>query len=155
MQNSKYPLREPNMITKQRILEIRFYLFIETFLNQLGKHSSYKAEMLGILCNAFNLDTSALLATMNALENPHYKPSAKELVIVNHLSRTPVRHLTSQKLVSNGSYYNYLQDYIDEGEPTLQPKLQEIHHKNLETFFNNVTVMFINVSNIFKGAGNL
>lgn len=155
MQNSKYPLREPNMITKQRILEIRFYLFIETFLNHLGKHSSYKAELLGILCNAYNLDTSALLATMNALENPHYKPSAKEMVIVNHLSGTPVRHLTSQKIVATGTYYTYLQEYIDEGEPTLQPKLQEIHHRNLETFFDNVSGMFINISNVFKGAGNV
>ena len=148
---SRYQLKEPNELTKKRVLEVKFYLFAEVFLNKLGEHSVFKTDMLGILANAFNLNTTALLSALNTINHPMYKPSQKEIVVASHLMDIIVRAITNSKLVSVGGYYNILKDYIIEGEPTLFPKLPENLHEHIELFFTHTNKLFELVSYVVKG----
>lgn len=155
MTNSKYALQEPNGVTKKRMLEVKLYLFTETFLNKLGKHSRFKPELIGIICNAYNLNTSAILSAITAIESPQMKPSQREIAISSHYMGIPVRTLTEQGIVSTGNYYKILQEYINDDEPTLHSKLTDLHHENIELLFENVESMFFYISNIIKGDLNI
>ena len=148
---SRYQLREPNELTKKRVLEVKFFLFAEVFLNKLGEHSVFKTDMLGILSNALNLNTTALLSALNTINHPMYKPSQKEIVVACHLMNIIVRVPTESKLVSIGGYYNILKDYIIEDEPTLFPKLPENLHEHIELFFTHTNKLFELISYVVKG----
>lgn len=148
---SNYLLQEPSEVTKKRMLEIKFYLFMQSFLMKAGNQSTFKTDVLGIIANTFNLNTSALLSILNTLEHPQYKPTQKEIVIASKHMNMIVRLVTEQKLVSNGNYYRILQDYIDEGEPSLFPKLTEAMHEQIKLFFDNTTELFKHVSYVVRG----
>ena len=66
---SNYLLQEPTEVTKKRMLEIKFYLFMQSFLMKAGNQSTFKTDVLGIIANTFNLNTSALLSILNITQH--------------------------------------------------------------------------------------
>lgn len=148
---NKYILKEPTQPTKDRLLEIKFYLFIKSFLHKAGEHTSFKTDMLGIIANTYNINTSALLAVLNTMEHPQYKPTQQEIIIGTHLMGITVRTLTEQNLVSSGTYYNTLKTYMADGEPTLFPKLTENLREVIKIFFESTDGLFTHVTNVMKG----
>lgn len=148
---SKYTLKEPTQVTKERLLEIKFHLFATSFLYKAGKHTTFKTDILGIICNTYNINTSAMLSILNTLEHPQYKPTTQEIVIGSHLMGITVRTLTNQQLVSFGNYYKTLQEYIDNNEPSLQPKLTDTLREVLKSFFDCIEELFEYSTPVMKG----
>ena len=149
--NVKYKLQPPSDVTKQRILEVKFYLFMESFLLRVGENTTFKTDILGVLSNTLNMNTAALLAILNTLAHPMYKPTQKEITVATNIMGIPVRTVTNQKLVSNGNYYRILQDYIDEGEPVMFPKLTDDMRDQIQLFFDHASGIFEYVSYVVKG----
>ena len=160
MIKGKYYMNEPSTITQERMLELnnsiyfsgrKLYLFVESFLNKFGKYSRAKSEFIGLVCTTYNIDTTTILTAIESLEVPPFKPTQLEIAVTNHLMGVPVRFLSEQKIVSTGNYYKLLQEYIDNGEPALQPRLTDLHLENIKIFFESIEGMFYHISHLIKG----
>ena len=151
MPSFKYQLKQPTQKTLQRLKEIQFYLFLESFFYKYNSDNQYIIDLVESLAQLYGCSPTALTVLVDHFKSPVYKPDKEELIIGATLLGIPIRSLNSITKIGVETYYRYLTAYISDGERELEPRLNENYTKELERFLENAEIMFKDVSQSLKG----
>ncbi len=151
MPTIKYKLKQPTEKTLQRLKEIQFYLFLESFFYKYNHNNQYIIDLVESIASLYGCSPSIITILVDHFKSPVYKPDKEEVIIGATLLGIPIRNLNSITKLGVETYYRYLTKYIAEGEHELEPRLTGIYSKELEKFLVNAKTMFNDVSNSLKG----
>lgn len=147
----RYRLYEPSKDTIERLKEIQFYMFIEAFILKYNHDNQYLLEMVESLASLFDCKPQNITMAIDLMRSPIYKPDKKEIVVGAFLLDIPIRKTSKIARIGNDTYYRYLQQYINEGQPDLEPRFSKNYRDELFKFLTNAAYMFDNVSYAVKG----
>lgn len=151
MPTYRYQLNVPTNTTLQRLKEIQFYLFLESFFYKYNHDNQYIIDLVESLALLFDCKPTIITILIDHFKSPVYKPDKMEQVVGAFYLGIPVRKLS--KIVGMGveTYYKYLNKYIQEGQQQLEPRLTSTYTDELDKFISNAEVMFKEVSNSLRG----
>lgn len=147
----KYQLWEPKQITLKRVKEVQFYMFLQAFLFKYNHDNQYIIGLIEDLALLYDCKPHIITTMISHFKSPAYAPDKKEIVVSSFLLGIPVRGVRRITKTGTDTYYRYLKEYINEGQPDLQPRLSEEYQKELDKFLKNALVMFGDVSMSLRG----
>lgn len=147
----KYQLFEPQKITLKRVREVQFYLFLQAFLFKYNHDNQYIIGLIEELALLYDCKPHIITTMISHFKSPAYAPDREEIVVSAFLLGIPVRGVTKITSIGTDTYYRYLKNYINKGQPPLQPLLSEEYEVELEKFLTNALTMFQDVSMALRG----
>lgn len=130
-------LPEPDEATRQRITEVKFYLFIESVLKAYPTQDLKYLQFLETLADMTGASRTIISAAAMAIQTPSTAPTKMESVVVLRYLDYPIRNVQTLIGISGMTYYKHLNNYVRYGT-FLVPKLDQNQHKELEKFLTGV-----------------
>lgn len=151
MPTYKYELKPPTPTSLERIKEVQFYLFLKGFLYKYGRENRYMYSLIEILAGLYDCRPDTITLLVDSFKTPGYAPTNTELAVAGFHLGIPVRNLQNLLGMASKTYYRHLNQYLDEGQYDLEPRLSEPYREELFNFIKNASIMFSDVSKSVQG----
>lgn len=151
MPTYKLQLNSPSAKTKERMKEVQFYIFLESFFYKYNSNNQYIVQLIESLAELFECRPTVLSIMIDNFKSPLYKPTKEEIAVTAFHLGIPVRRITKITQMGIETYYRKIQSYKTEGQQELEPRLTNDFTIELEKFLKHATYMFNDVSSSLKG----
>lgn len=126
--------------TAQRIIEIRFHLFVNSLVSTNGLLDNKVTSVLESLADLVGVSRNVIVASAIQIDTPGYKPIKQEIVGALAYLNFPIRNIQKLIGISTNTYYKHLQDFI-KNQGYLHPKFETERLKVINEFLSRTNTL--------------
>jgi hypothetical protein len=150
---SKYELKEPSERTKKRIIEVLFYLSFKPLYGYLKQVSRPKGidlaeEFFYLIGEICGVGPMPLHVGFSHLYNRHSQPTKREMVLTLRYLGVPYKKITTLYGISHVTILKYLQEYIQDGQVGLVPRIDIEYHQQIQKCLTTITSFLLPIGEI-------
>jgi hypothetical protein len=138
MPKNLHYLPNPNEDAKKRIIEIQFYIFIQSIIRFFNTTTTQ--FFLETLCEILEVKKNIISISASEIIQYKLRPTKLEIAIASRYLEIPFRKVSKYNKTCTKTIYKNLNEYLTHQIP-LTPKFKDDRHETIEEFLKKFNTM--------------